>query len=134
MQVSTTLNLKTIDFYSFNARSISSPVHSVLVNDGSLCGDSSFCQNNTCIQQKSKESCDSQKTCSGNGVSISCCSDYLIYHWDFDRFVQPWVYVTVIHHGKEKIVQYMIWNMKRPVILIVHYRLHQVCYSTHFHL
>jgi len=50
------------------ARSISSPVHSVLVNDGSICGESSFCQNNTCIQQESKQTCDSQKTCSGNGV------------------------------------------------------------------
>ncbi len=50
------------------ARSISSPVHSVLVNDGSICGESSFCQNNTCIQQESKQTCDSQKTCSGKGV------------------------------------------------------------------
>ena len=50
-------------------RSISSPAHSVLVNDGSICGESSFCQNNTCIPQKSKQSCDPQKTCSGNGVS-----------------------------------------------------------------
>jgi hypothetical protein len=25
-----------------------------------------------------------------------------------DRFVRRWVYVIVIHHGKEKIVQYMI--------------------------
>jgi hypothetical protein len=75
MQVRTNSNNK-IDFYSFNPRTISSPVHSVLVNDGNQCGESSFCQNNTCIQQKSKQSCDSQKTCSGNGVSIS---DYLIH-------------------------------------------------------
>ena len=56
--------------FSFN-RSISSPVHSVLVNDGSMCGESSFCQKNTCVQQKTERSCDSLKTCSGNGVSHS---------------------------------------------------------------
>jgi hypothetical protein len=49
-------------------RSISSPIHSVLVNDGNICSESSFCQNNSCIPQKSKQSCDSQKQCSGNGV------------------------------------------------------------------
>lgn len=53
---------------SFN-RSISSPMHSVLVTDGTSCGVDSFCQNNTCIEQPRKSSCHSQKTCSGNGVS-----------------------------------------------------------------
>lgn len=55
---------------SFN-RSISSPMHSVLVTDGTSCGVDSFCQNNTCIEQPRKSSCHSQKTCSGNGVSDS---------------------------------------------------------------
>jgi len=75
MQVRKNLNNK-IDFYFWNDRSISSPIHSVLINDGSLCGELSFCQNNTCIQQKSKQSCDSQKTCSGNGVSNQSSSYY----------------------------------------------------------
>lgn len=55
--------------YCLFYRSVSSPVHSILVNDGSICGESSFCQNNTCIEQKQKRPCDPQKTCSGNGVS-----------------------------------------------------------------
>jgi hypothetical protein len=60
--------IKTYFYFFLNNRSISSPIHSVLVNDGNICSELSFCQNNTCIQQKSKQSCDLQKTCSGNGV------------------------------------------------------------------
>ena len=59
---------ETRSLFLFPFRSISSPMYSVLVNDGSVCGESSFCQNNTCVQQQ-QEPCDGQKTCSGNGVS-----------------------------------------------------------------
>ncbi|UJR26701.1 hypothetical protein I4U23_008017 [Adineta vaga] len=66
---------------SFQCKSISSPTYSVLVNDGGMCGQSSFCQNNTCIQQKSKSSCDSQRTCSGNGICTSSGSCYCHVNW-----------------------------------------------------
>ncbi|CAF1450839.1 unnamed protein product [Rotaria sp. Silwood1] len=66
---------------SFECKTISSPIHSVLVNDGSICGESNFCQNNTCIEQKSKATCNSQKTCSGNGVCTSINSCYCNRSW-----------------------------------------------------
>ncbi|CAF3430146.1 unnamed protein product, partial [Rotaria sp. Silwood1] len=66
---------------SFECKTISSPIHSVLVNDGSICGESNFCQNNTCIEQKSKATCNSQKTCSGNGVCTSINSCYCNPSW-----------------------------------------------------
>lgn len=112
--------------FSFN-RSISSPVHSVLVNDGSMCGESSFCQKNTCVQQKTERSCDSLKTCSGNGVSHSHFQFPLSFFYLY-RFVQQWVSAFVIHRGKETIVRSMIINMKIYVCTIVHYHLQLVCF------
>ncbi|CAF0968038.1 unnamed protein product [Adineta steineri] len=84
---------------SFECKTISSPIHSVLVNDGSICGESSFCQNNTCIKQNIKQSCNPQKTCSGNGICTSLglcycnpnwkgkdCSIYDFKHHDISSF------------------------------------------------
>ncbi|CAF3759520.1 unnamed protein product [Rotaria socialis] len=96
---------------SFECKSISSPTHSVLTNDGSICGESSFCQNNTCIeQQQPKRQCDSQKTCSGNGVctSIGLCfcnsswkgKDCSIYD---NKYQDTYVYNRTLPYGPDPI-------------------------------
>ena len=50
----------------------------------------------------------------------------------FFRFVLQWVFVIVIHHGKEKIVPYMILNIKIDIFIITHYHMKQVSKSIGF--
>ena len=46
-------------------------MQSILVNDGTICNSKSFCQNNTCVEEDaSKPSCQPEKHCSNNGVSL----------------------------------------------------------------
>ncbi|CAF1609554.1 unnamed protein product, partial [Adineta ricciae] len=66
---------------SFECKSISSPTYSILVSDGNMCGESSFCQNNTCIEQKSTSTCHSQTTCSGNGICTAAGLCYCNTNW-----------------------------------------------------
>ncbi|CAF0888823.1 unnamed protein product [Didymodactylos carnosus] len=68
---------------SYECKSISGSTNSILVNDGSVCGLSSFCLNNKCVQQDLKQ-CpmgENHRMCSGNGICSSLGTCYCLFPW-----------------------------------------------------